>query len=73
MMVWFVTPWVGVVGGLRGFLGSAWDSWVFYGMQGFSPSSLDFSRFFLFCVLGAQGFWAMGLTLDWVSIGEFDM
>ena len=41
-MVWFVTPWVGVVG-LGGFLGSAWDSRVFYGMQGFSPSSVDFS------------------------------
>ena len=32
--------------------------------------SLDF---FLFGVLGAQGFWAMGLTLDWVSMVEFDM
>ena len=72
-MVWFVTPWVGVVVGLRGFLGSAWDSRVFYGMQGFSPSSLDFSRFFLFCVLGAQGFWAMGLIVDWISMVEFDM
>ena len=72
-MVWFVTPWVGVTVGLWGLFGSAWDSQVFYGMQGFSPSSLDFSRLFLFCVLGAQGFWAMGLALDWVSMVEFDM
>ena len=72
-MVWFVTPWVGVVVGLRGFLGSEWVSWVFYGMQGFSPTSPDFSGFFLFCVLGAQGFWAMGLALDWVSMVEFEL
>ena len=54
-MVWFVTPWVGVVVGLWGFLGSAWDSRVFYGMQGFSPSSVDFSRFFPLRCSGGSG------------------
>ena len=34
-MVWFVTPWVGVVVGLRSFLGSAWASRVFLWDAGF--------------------------------------
>ena len=55
-------------------------SWDRRGILGFSMGcrvfllflwfSLDF---FLFGVLGAQGFWAMGLTLDWVSMVEIEM
>ena len=72
-MVWFATPWVGVVVGLRGFLGSEWVSGFSLGCRVFLlllRISLDF---FSSVFLGAQGFWAVGLALDWVSMVEFEM
>ena len=71
-MVWFETSGSGVVVGLWGFLGSAWDFGVFYGMQGFLLHFSVFSWIFLFCS-GGSGVLSHGADSGLGSMVEFDL